>query len=174
MSATNQNALNPNYPEEPEFNPNCLNNTIYQSLPPTSPDYPTRWETKVTGPTSMKHIYTGVPNWYPVQTINRPIGTMYEHDYSQFQDSNIGRGKRISYHYKAYPLTNRNVRETHRYADYMLPSMGAWKPKEYPIIRDASLNSPLQYKPYPYSSSQYSYSPLSDPNQLMYPLDYPE
>ena len=152
MTSTNQipiqNALDPVYPEQPPFNPGCPINQIYQSLPPSSPNYPTMWEKTAIGPTSVKHLYTGIPNWYPFQTIKRPIGTMYEHDYSQFHETGVGRGKRISYQYKAYPLTNRNVRETRVYADHMLPYPSWTYMTNHPVKRDSTLNSSLQYQPY--------------------------
>ena len=157
MTSTNkipiQNALEPRYPSQPAFEPGCPNNQIYQTLPPSSINEwssPTLWERTAVGPTSMKHLYTGIPNWYPYQRIDRPIGTLYEHDYSQFHKTGVGRGKRISYQYKAYPLTNRNVRETRLYADYMLPYMDWSEMVKHPVKRDSTLNSPLQYGPYPF------------------------
>lgn len=154
MTSTNriaiQNALNPQYPRQPLYNPYCGVNQIYQTIPSSSPHPPTAWETTAVGPASMKHIYTGIPNWYPYMKITRPVGTMYEHDYSQFHNSGVGQGKRISYQYKVYPFTDRNVRESREYADYVLPYMDFRDWEKYPIIRDASLNSSLQTHPYPY------------------------
>lgn len=159
MTSTNkiaiQNALDPVYPNQPGYDPRCPVNQIYQTLPPSLPHAPdyggeTRWETGAAGPTSVKHIYTGVPNYYPYQLKTRPTGTMYEHDYSQFHSSGVGYGKRISYQYKVYPFTNRNVREDRTYSDYILPYMDTREWTKYPIERDASLNSPLQNHPYPY------------------------
>ena len=162
MTSTNkvsiQNALDPKYPSQPIFNKNCPINQIYQSLPPSSinsSSYPTLWERTAAGPTSIKHLYTGIPNWYPFQTIDRPIGTMYEHDYSQFHETGVGKGKRISYQYKAYPLTNRNVRETRIYADYMLPYMELQNFVKHPVKRDSTLNSSLQNRPYPFYPEDY-------------------
>ena len=143
-----QNPLSPIYPEQPAFRPGCFVNEIYQSLPPSSPNYPTSWETTAVGPASLKHLYSGIPNWYPIQMINRPVGTMYEHDYSQFHETGVGKGKRISYQYKAYPFTNRNVREVRMYADHILP-YPTWSTK-HSVQRDSTLNSSLQYQPYAY------------------------
>lgn len=155
MTSTNQiaiqNPLNPYYPEQPGYSSKCGVNQIYQTLPPSSPHNTTYWETTAVGPSSIKHLYTGVPNYYPYREITRPVGTMYEHDYSQFHESGVGRGKRISRHYKVYPFTNRNVREVRDYADYMLPYMDfrAWT--KYPVERDSSLNSSLQFHPRAYT-----------------------
>lgn len=155
MTSTNriaiQDALNPYYPSQPGNCKGCPVNQIYQTLPPSSPNYPTAWETTATGPSTMKHIYTGIPNYYPLMKITRPVGTLYEHDYSQFHNTGVGRGKRISYHYKPYPLTDRNVRETREYADFILPYMDTRTFTKYPIQRDSTVNSDLHYHPYPYS-----------------------
>lgn len=155
MTSTNliaiQDALDPVYPIQPPYNPGCTNNQIYQTLPsartPTSEAQgpydviggPTRWETTAAGPTSIKHLYTGIPNWYPNIHDHHPVGTMYEHDYSQFHTSGVGRGKRISYQYKLYPFTNRNVRERREYADYMLPYMDTRDWAKHPVVRDTTL-----------------------------------
>jgi hypothetical protein len=128
----------------------CGVNQIYQSLPPSSPHNPTYWETTAAGPSTIKHLYSGIPNWYPFQKITRPVGTLYEHDYSQFHETGSGKGKRISYHYKPYPLTDRNVRETREYADVILPYMDIRNFIKYPIQRDSTLNSSLQSQPQAY------------------------
>jgi len=155
MTSTNkiaiQNALDPVYPKQPGYDPYCPINQIYQSLPSSSPHPPTGWQTTAVGPASIKHLYTGIPNWYPMQSITRPVGTMYEHDYSQFHEVGAaGRGKRISYQYKVYPFTNRNVRETRIYSDYILPYMDWQSLVNHPVQRDQSLNSSLQTEPQPY------------------------
>ena len=153
MASTNHiidNALLPWYPPQPGYNTCCPVNQIYQTLPPSSPNFPTQWETTAVGPSSIKHIYSGVPNWYPIRKITRPVGTLYEHDYSQFNETGVGVGKRRSYHYKAYPLTNRDAKEVTPYADYLLPYMDPTSWTHYPVIRDATVNSSLQIHPYPY------------------------
>ena len=73
--------------------------------------------------------------------INRPVGTMYEADFSQIGPY----GKRLSYHSKMYPLTHRHAREVREYADYMLPYV--YPEPLLPITRDASLNFPLRALP---------------------------
>jgi hypothetical protein len=161
MTSTNKiaikNFLEPDYPTGPEFDRRCPINQIYKTIPSSHDDYPTRWERTAIGPASMKHLYSGIPNWYPIQTINRPVGTMYEHDYSLFHKTGVGKGKRISYHHKIYPFTDRNVREVKQYADYMLP-YPSWEDKfKHPVKRGTNLNSPMQYQPYAYSSDDYKY-----------------
>jgi hypothetical protein len=153
-----QNALEPDYPQQPKYNKMCPVNQIYKTIPTGSDaDYPTEWKRTAVGPASVKHLYSGIPNWYPIQTISRPVGTMYEHDYSQFHKSGAGKGKRISYHYKVYPFTDRHVRETKDYADYILP-YPVYKDKfKRPVKRDNNLNSTMQYQPYAYSSDDYKY-----------------
>ncbi len=155
MTSTNQiaiqNALNPVYPAQPSYSPNCGINQIYQSLPSSSPHNQTYWETTAVGPASIKHLYSGIPNYYPYQKITRPVGTMYEHDYSQFHETGVGKGKRISYHHKVYPFTNRNVREVRDYADYILPYMDWRSFTKYPVQRDSTVNSSLQYHPQAYT-----------------------
>lgn len=158
MTSTNQiaiqNPYNPVYPQQPGYTSNCPVNEIYQTLPPSSPivtgENPTRWETTAVGPASIKHLYSGIPNWYPIRRITRPVNTLYGHDYSQFHETGVGRGKRISYNYKVYPFTNRNVREVHKYADYILPYMDWSNWTKHPVRRDSTVNSPLQNQPYPY------------------------
>lgn len=158
-----QDALDPVYPVQPPHNSGCAINSIYQTLPANrgngplvqgSHDVvggPTEWVEVAAGPMSIKHLYTGTPNWYPYRKKRVPVGTMYEHDYSQYHTSGVGRGKRISYQYKLYPFTNRNVREFREYADYMLPYMDSMQWVKHPVISDTTLNSPLQAMPYAYT-----------------------
>jgi len=156
MTSTNkiaiQNALEPIYPKEPKYCRQCPINEIYQSLPPTNPCQPIEWERVAAGPTSMKHIYTGLPNFYPYQTLSRPKNTLYGHDFSQYHRTGVGKGKRISYGYKPYPLTDRNVRETRLYANYLLPYTDTRNWTRHPVQTDTTVNSPLQEEPYAYYS----------------------
>jgi len=145
-----QNPYNPYYPSQPGYNPDCGVNQIYQTLPPSSPNNPTEWETVAVGPTTIKHLYSGIPNWYPFQRMRRPVGTLYEHDYSQFHETGVGVGKRISYQYKPYPFTDRNVREVREYADFMLPYPDSRNWVKHPVQRDSTVNSYLQKHPNPY------------------------
>lgn len=148
-----QNALNPVYPISPKYCSSCGVNTVYKTLPLGDN---TRWETVAVSPT-MKHLYPNktTPNYYPFQRITRPVGTLYEHDYSQFNSNSTtngksGIGKRTSYQYKVYPFTNRNVKEVSEYSDTMLPYMDWESWTKYPVIRDNSLNSHLHTFPNTY------------------------
>jgi len=132
-----QNALNPMYPTQPGYCTSCPVNTTYQTLPPE-----VAWETIAFNPT-VKHLYSGVPNYYPYQRITRPVGTLYEQDFSQIYDIGSSTGKRMSYQPKLYPFTNRNIKEVREYSDQTLPYMDwrAWTKHE--VKRDSSLNSGL-------------------------------
>jgi hypothetical protein len=125
------NYMDPSYPRQPPFRPNCGVNEIYKTLPQPWP-----WESKVAGPSTMKHIYTGIPNFYPPMRIYRPVETMYGADFSQIGPY----GERFSYTSKMYPLTHRHAREVREYADYMLPFVDIEDRTLYPRTRDASLN----------------------------------
>ena len=114
-------------------------------------DHSVEWEYVTYGPTTVKHIYSKVPNYYPTQKISRPINTLYGHDFSEFHTSGVGNGKRIGYGYKPYPFTNTNNRERRIYADYLLPYMDIRNFTKYPVIRGGpTLDSPLQKHPFPY------------------------
>ncbi len=132
------NYMDPSYPRQPHFNPNCGVNEIYKTLP-----HPWPWERSVAGPSSMKHIYSGIPNYYPPMYINRPVGTMYNADFSQIGPY----GKRFSYHSKMYPLTHRHAREVREYADYILPYMYPEQSTLLPRTKGASLNFPNRALP---------------------------
>lgn len=148
-----QNALAPVYPDPPGYCGECGVNVIYQTLP-ENPNV--GWETKAFGTTS-KHLYSSVPNYYPVQRITRPVGTLYEHDFSQMFNGGASYGKRMSYQPKYYPFTNRNVREFREYDDVILPYMDwrAWT--KHPVKRDSSVNSPLHNYPNPYIPERTGY-----------------
>jgi len=141
--------LNPYYPQTPIYNPVCSVNQTYQTLSGDN----TKWITTAIGPSTVKHLYTGIPNWYPIRQITRPVNTFYGKDNSLYHKTGVGRGKRITYHRQLYPLTDRNVREDRLYSDYMLPYPDTRKWTKHSVRNDASLNSPLQYEPFPYLSS---------------------
>lgn len=147
-------ALNPYYPPQPFDNAMCAVNETFQTLPPPNindESWPVEWEYVTYGPTTVKHIYSKVPNYYPTQKISRPINTLYGHDFSEFHTSGVGNGKRIGYGYKPYPFTNTNNRERRIYADYLLPYMDIRNFTKYPVIRGGpTLDSPLQKHPFPY------------------------
>ena len=155
------NALNPTYPKQPNKDDKCTTNNIYQTLPPYNDDSdnPTMFKTNIHGPTSLKHIYTGIPNYYPTQQITKPVGTMYEHDYSQYYKYGSGRGKRMSYHNQVYPFTNRKVREEQVYSNYILPRPNLENDDDndsYRLHKDTvSLNSLKQIYPKAHNSTNY-------------------
>lgn len=132
------NYMDPTYPRQPHYDPNCGVNEVYKTLPNPWP-----WERSVAGPASMKHLYTGIPNYYPPMHISRPVGTMYEADFSQIGPY----GKRFSYHSKMYPLTSRHAREVREYANYFLPYVYPEDRTLWPRTRDASLDQYLKSLP---------------------------
>ena len=150
---------NPGYPAQPPYHPGCGVNEIYKTIPPTPPYAPgegTEFETTAVGPSSIKHLYSGIPNFYPYRRITRPVNSLYGHDYSQYHSHGAqGKGKRISYHYKVYPLTNRHAREVQEYSDELLPYMDMSEWTKHPVRRDASVNSPLQDYPQAYIPDMY-------------------
>lgn len=106
---------NPEYPRQPSICSDCEINQVYKTIPND-----VNWEIVGAGPSTMKHIYTGIPNYYPPRCIARPVGTLYDRDFSQFEM--VGNcPKRISYHYKVYPFTHRYVREIEKHAPFILP-----------------------------------------------------
>jgi len=144
---TQQNALNPMYPYQPGMCDKCPVNQVYQTLPE---DPSVVWETVAFNPT-VKHLYSGIPNYYPYQRITRPVGTLYERDFSQIYDIGSSAGKRMSYQPKLYPFTNRNIKEVREYTDEILPMMGPFENwTKHPIKRDSSLNSDLYTFPNTY------------------------
>ena len=145
MNRVQHNQLDVVYPRQPSHNSCCGVNEVYQTISPHQ-DY----TTTAVGPATIKHLYTGIPNWYPVQKITRPNDTLYNSDYYQTHLIGSGQGKRIGYRYKPYPFTDRNVRETREYTDYILPynDFRAWT--KYPVIRDSSVNNPDLNEPRAY------------------------
>lgn len=130
---------NPSYPTQPCYDWSCGVNELYKTLPKeTRQGTPWPWERTAAGPSSIKHLYSGIPNWYPIRHIKRPVGTMYETNFGEFE----GFGKRLSYHYKVYPLTNRHAREVTPTKNEILPYMNNEQWTRHPIRWDASLNIP--------------------------------
>lgn len=138
------NYMSPSWPKQPGYSHECGVNEVYKTLPDPWP-----FERPVAGPTSMKHIYTGVPNYYPDMHVYRPVNTLYGADFSQIGPY----GKRESYTYKVYPLTHRHAREVREYANYMLPYMSYTDWTLYPVIQDASLNLTDRSLPSPSESA---------------------
>lgn len=142
----------PSYPEQPGYRPQCGINQTYQTVKPNQ-----AWEYVAAGPTTIKHLYTGIPNYYPYRKILKPVNSLYGASprYETFHQNGVGVGKRRSYNYKIYPLTDRYVREDQEYADYLLPYMDTTQWIKHPIRRDASVNSDLQKQPYPYDPTDW-------------------
>lgn len=110
--------LNVRYPEfrEPiKNNDKCTIAEIYKTRRPGQ-----KVECGAVGPSSIKHIYTGIPNFYPIRRKCHPRDSLYKEDLSQFIPAG-GVEKRQSYTYKIYPFTHRHVRELREYADYSIP-----------------------------------------------------
>lgn len=129
---------NPEYPKQPKVHCECNVNQIYKTIPEN-----TRWEVVAAGPSTIKQLYTGIPNYYPIRYMARPLDTLYGHDYSQFEM--VGDcPKRVSYHYKVYPFTHRHAREIRHHAPYILPYMDSSEWTKYPVITDQSLNLPRE------------------------------
>lgn len=129
----------PVYPKQPCHNSECSINLMYKTLPEfTNSGKPWPWSYSAAAPTSMKHIYTGIPNYFPHQMISKPVGTMYE---SEFQQTGEIYDKRLSYHWKAYPFTHKHIREKPMYAPYILPAMSVRDWTKYPVIRETKLDS---------------------------------
>lgn len=160
ITARNRNpledGLNPFYPQQPDYSPTCGVNVIYRTLPPYNPPTehnggPTYWETTVAGPASIKSLYTGIPNYYPPMLITRPVDTLYGHDYSLFHKGGSGTGKRMGYQAKMFPLTDRNVREYREYSEHIIEPPNFMSRVKHPVVvKDLSLNSPLQVLPQAY------------------------
>jgi hypothetical protein len=130
------------YSKQPSYDPDCEINQRYKTLPDQirhrsedsrSSHYP--MQTSFRGPSTMKHLYTGIPNYYPMMKFKRPQGTMYDIDLSQFGPY----GVRESYHYQVYPFHNRSVHEDRPYADYILPSPSILRWIKYPVIKEGTV-----------------------------------
>ena len=119
------------YPKPQPCNPECSVNSIMKTL---SSSWPRRVELK--GPASLKHLYTGIPNYYPVQKRFVPVDTMYGHDFTRYNPA----GVRQFLHFKAYPLTHKYVREVQNYADYFLPFPSIQNWQERPVTTPTSNN----------------------------------
>jgi hypothetical protein len=108
--------------------PACYLNDQIQYIPrrpedsPLDLNYPTLWTEVPAGNSQVKHLYS--PNLFDyTQMYNKqPIDTLYGHNYAQTYKTGLGRNKVIGGgHYKVFPLTNVNIRETHDYTDWYYP-----------------------------------------------------
>lgn len=145
----------PRYPQQPIYRKNCPVNFTYQTInnDPYAPKVD--WErTPITG-TSIKNLYTGIPNFYPLQYHWTPVGTMYDKDFSQFAIPGVKNppavsqeildalgvdGVRLNYGWKPYPFTDRVLNETVPYSDQVLPYMAYRNWVKTPYVNDNDLN----------------------------------
>ena len=103
------------YPKQPKYDESCPLNTYYDTLPPTHK----RIEYAL-GPRSVKHIYGSIGDFGYIKQ-QMPVNTLYGQ-----QDVR----------YKAYPFTNRNVREIRQISNYYLTSPDIRQWTTYPVISD--------------------------------------
>lgn len=114
------------FPTYPKYNKTCHLNEQIQYIPDgtsSTGNHPldtgkTYWRNIPSGPTTLKHLYSPIPLNYEQRYTTTPIGTLYDHDYSQTWTTGEGRKKLLGGHYKAWPLTHQNIRETHDYNGY--------------------------------------------------------
>src|SRR3989338_3108528 len=139
------NPLNNNsYPTQPNASKCCGTNETVQTLQGQNNrvftlDPPVEFTTTASGPTSIKHLYSG-RNFYPYRRITRPKDTLYGHDFSQYLRSN---GKKISNHYLVYPFQDLNVKEIEDFVEgWTLPIINTELiTKKNVAYGSASLNS---------------------------------
>jgi hypothetical protein len=107
--------------------PLCYLNDQIQYIPrspqesPLDANFPTLWTNVPTTNSQVKHLYS--PNLFDYEQMyeKQPIDTLYGHDYSQTYKTGLGLNKIVSKHYKVFPLTNANIRETHDYTSWFYP-----------------------------------------------------
>lgn len=118
------------YPTTPGFNPHCYLNEQIQYIPVKEDrihaplDYKRNpegvlWDYKPMAPSNVKHLYS--PNLfdYEQRRIFTPRNTLYGHDFSQIYPNGMGLTKIIGGgHFKVWPLTNVNIRESREYTDH--------------------------------------------------------
>lgn len=113
------------YPKVINYSQKCdLNERIAYSN-----DVP--WERVLFPPTTLKHLYTGIPNYYPFRYSYKPKGTMYDINLTQHWRTGLGKDKVIGGgNYKMWPLTNMMIREERDYN-----SLSFQRPQiEWPLI----------------------------------------
>lgn len=147
-------ALVAQYEPSPPPSQMCPLSQVLQTPVPgeTSTHSTTYMSSGPVGPTTLKRLYpsregSSPSHRYPPQTIVRPVDTLYGHDYSQYHTSGVGRGKRMSYHFKAYPNTDLNVKEYRHYSNFMIATPDVRNRTVYPVSRTNSVNSELQSAP---------------------------
>ena len=113
------------YPQIQQESTQCNVNLKYKIF------YP-RVKNRIYNNSITKNLYSGIPNYYPLETYKMPINTLYNADASQFDKS----GFRESYHYKIYPFTHRHAREIREYENFNIPIPNIQEWTKYRIITD--------------------------------------
>lgn len=117
------------------FNPvqerGCGNTVVYKTLPPTH-NQTVFYSNQAKAPTSVKSLYTGVPNYYPNVREDKPVDTMYNNDYTLLGN----RGQLLTSHFQAYPFHHYFVREYPQYSSYSLPVPSAQRYTSYPVVSE--------------------------------------
>lgn len=129
------------YPIQPNYDQKCRVNSIYRTIPTNYGwNAPSEmWVEGQVGPSSVKSLYTGIPNYYPNRRTVHPKNTLYGQDMSQFD----GAGKRLGYTYMVHPFKNRYVTEVQEYSGMILPYAGDMnKVTQYPVKSGITLNNP--------------------------------
>lgn len=127
------NDLEPTYRKQPLVWDTCRSNSVY-------PDETSMtFQRNVIFPTT-KSLYTGIPNYYPFQTINQPLNTLYGSDNSLFNDH----GKRLTFQRKPYPKTGWSPKEHRFYSNetILYPRLDEFT--RYPIQTSTSINTGLK------------------------------
>jgi len=113
------------YQDTPKFKDQCDVNVTWDTL---AKDWPKSVTTR--GPSTLKDIYTGIPNYYPPDMIQRPIDSLYGADLSQYGPY----GRRDTYGFRAYPLHHHHIKEDRMYANKFLPVPSIFGWTNYPAI----------------------------------------
>lgn len=148
-----QNDFNPQYPSQPSFKKDCPVNYSYQTI---RGNPRVQWAVRPTTPTTIKNLYTGIPNFYPLDRYYAPENSFYGHDFSQFIIPGVRNppvvsqreldilgvdGVRLNYGWKPYPFSDRVMNETVPIANSDLPYMSYRKWVKTPVVNDNNLNS---------------------------------
>lgn len=117
------------YPLESNYDPFCPINIEFDTL---SNGFPKR--TTIMGPNSLKHLYTGEPNFYPQQTITKPLNSLYGYDTSSYGPHRI----RQSYGFMPYPYHHYSPREVREVSDTFIPVLKQMDQTHYHTQRDGA------------------------------------
>lgn len=107
------------HPKNFGYNPACRLNQQAQLIPDNAC---IDWSPVPAPPSTVKHLYSPKPADYDPRMINKPVGTLYNHQFVETWPTGMGQQKVIGGgHYKVYPLTNRHVNESRDYTPYYFP-----------------------------------------------------